>query len=205
MDIPPLPRRKTIRLQNYDYSQNGAYFVTICTAHKRPLFGVVRRGDPFGRPPVPAYVELSETGRIVESYLTEIPSHYPDVHLASYVIMPDHIHMILVLTQNQPQRAGQCPAPTEESDLSCRRGGTPGPPATTEKPAPPCRRGGTPGPPALPKIINAFKSLTTRKAGTSLWQRGYYEHILRNQQDFDEAAGYIQGNPARRMEREGFL
>ena len=224
MDIPPLPRRKTIRLQNYDDSQNGAYFVTICTAHKRPLFGVVRRGDPFGRPPVPAYVELSETGRIVESYLTEISSHYPDVHLASYVIMPDHIHMILVLTQNQPQRAGQCPAPTEESDLSrrrggtpgppattekpappCRRGGTPGPPATTEKPAPPCRRGGTPGPPALPKIINAFKSLTTRKAGISLWQRGYYEHILRNQQDFDEAAGYIAGNPVRRMEREGFL
>ena len=205
MDIPPLPRRKTIRLQNYDYSQNGAYFVTICTAHKRPLFGVVRRGDPFGRPPVPAYVELSETGRIVESYLTEIPSHYPDVHLASYVIMPDHIHMILVLTQNQPQRAGQCPAPTEESDLSCRRGGTPGPPATIEKPAPPCRRGGTPGPPALPKIINAFKSLTTRKAGTSLWQRRYYEHILRSQQDFNEAAGYIAGNPVRRMEREGFL
>ena len=205
MDTPPLPRRKTIRLQNYDYSQNGAYFVTICTAYKRPLFGVVRRGDPFGRPPVPAYVELSETGRIVESYLTEIPSHYPDVHLASYVIMPDHIHMILVLTQNQPQRAGQCPAPTEESDLSRRRGGTPGPPATTEKTAPPCRRGGTPGPPALPKIINAFKSLTTRKAGTSLWQRGYYEHILRNQQDFDEAAGYIAGNPVRRMEREGFL
>ena len=205
MDTPPLPRRKTIRLQNYDYSQNGAYFVTICTAHKRPLFGVVRRGDPCGRPPVPVYAELSEIGRIVESYLTEIPSHYPDVHLASYVIMPDHIHMILVLTQNQPQRAGQCPAPTEESDLSCRRGGTPGPPATTEKPVPPCRRGGTPGPPALPKIINAFKSLTTRKAGTSLWQRGYYEHILRNQQDFDEAAGYIAGNPVRRMEREGFL
>ena len=185
MDTPPLPRRKTIRLQNYDYSQNGAYFVTICTAHKRPLFGVVRRGDPCGRPPGPAYVELSELGRIVESYLTEIPSHYPDVHLASYVIMPDHIHMILVLTQNQPQRAGQCPAPTEESDLSCRRGGTP-------------------GPPALPKIINAFKSLTTRKAGTSLWQRGYYEHILRNQQDFDEAAGYIAGNPVRRLKQEGF-
>ena len=224
MDIPPLPRRKTIRLQNYDYSQNGAYFVTICTAHKRPLFGVVRRGDPCGRPPVPAYVELSETGRIVESYLTEIPSHYPDVHLASYVIMPDHIHMILVRTKTQSQWAGQCPAPTEESDLSCRRGGTPGPPATIEKPAPPCRRGGTPGPPAttektappcrrggtpgppaLPKIINAFKSLTTRKAGTSLWQRGYYEHILRNQQDFNEAAGYIAGNPVRRMEREGFL
>lgn len=205
MDTPPLPHRKTIRLQNYDYSQNGAYFVTICTAHKRPLFGVVRRGDPCGRPPVPVYAELSEIGRIVESYLTEIPSHYPDVHLASYVIMPDHIHMILVLTQNQPERAGQCPAPTEESDLSCRRGGTPGPPATTEKPVPPCRRGGTPGPPALPKIINAFKSLTTRKAGCSLWQRGYYEHILRNQQDFDEAAGYIAGNPVRRLEREGFL
>ena len=201
----PLPRRKTIRLQNYDYSQAGAYFVTICTAHKRPLFGVVRRGDPRGYPPVPAYVELSETGRIVESYLTEIPSHYPDVGLASYVIMPDHIHMILVLTQNQPQQAGQCPAPTEESDPSCRRGGTPGPPAPAGKSDPSCRRGGTPVSPALPKIISAFKSLTTRKAGTSLWQRGYYEHILRNQQDFSEAARYIQGNPARRLEREGFL
>ena len=201
----PLPRRKTIRLQNYDYSQAGAYFVTICTAHKRPLFGVVRRGDPCGRPPVPAYVELSETGRIVESYLTEIPSHYPDVGLASYVIMPDHIHMILVLTQNQPQQAGQCPAPTEESDPSCRRGGTPASPAPAGKSDPSCRRGGTPGPPALPKIISAFKSLTTRKAGTSLWQRSYYEHILRNQQDFSEAARYIQGNPARRLEREGFL
>ena len=201
----PLPRRKTIRLQNYDYSQVGAYSVTICTAHKRPLFGVVRRGDPCGRPPVPAYVELSETGRIVESYLTEIPSHYPDVGLASYVIMPDYIHMILVLTQNQPQRAGQCPAPTEESDLSSRRGGTPASPAPAGKSDPSCRRGGTPGPPALPKIISAFKSLTTRKAGTSLWQRGYYEHILRNQQDFSEAARYIQGNPARRLEREGFL
>ena len=200
----PLPRRKTIRLQNYDYSQVGAYSVTICTAHKRPLFGVVRRGDPCGRPPVPAYVELSETGRIVESYLTEIPSHYPDVGLASYVIMPDYIHMILVLTQNQPQRAGQCPAPTEESDLSSRRGGTPASPAPAGKSDPSCRRGGTPGPPALPKIISAFKSLTTRKAGTSLWQRGYYEHILRNQQDFDEAAGYIAGNPFRRLEREGF-
>ena len=73
-----------------------------------------------------------------------------------------------------------------------------------EKPEPFQRRGGTPGPPALPKIINAFKSLTTRKAGISLWQRGYYEHILRNQQDFDEAAGYIAGNPFRRLEREGF-
>lgn len=54
MDIPPLPRRKTIRLQNCDYSQNGAYFVTICTAYKRPLFGVVRRGVTPGRPPRPA-------------------------------------------------------------------------------------------------------------------------------------------------------
>ena len=129
----PLPRRKTIRLQNYDYSQAGAYFVTICTAHKRPLFGVVRRGDPRGYPPVPAYVELSETGRIVESYLTEIPSHYPDVGLASYVIMPDHIHMILVLTQNQPQRAGQCPAPTEEPGPSYHRGGAPVSPAPAGK------------------------------------------------------------------------
>ena len=50
MDTPPLPRRKTIRLQNYDYSQNGAYFVTICTAHKRPLFGVVRRGRTLAGP-----------------------------------------------------------------------------------------------------------------------------------------------------------
>ena len=122
MEMPPLPRRKTIRLQNYDYFQSGAYFVTICTAHRSAILGN---------------------------------------------IIPPTSHSV---------GAGLGPAPT-----------------------------------AIPELVRQLKSFSSRKINRisnvpkrAIWQRGYYEHILRNQQDFDKAAGYIAENPARRLEREEF-
>ena len=174
MDTPPLPHRKTIRLQNYDYSQNGAYFVTICTAHKRPLFGVVRRGDPCGRPPGPAYVEYTALGKIAYQTFSLLESIYP-VSVPCFVVMPDHVHAIIVLEPRATARVA----------------------------------------PTLGRVVGAYKSKTAtqwlhickenHQTMGNIWQRGYYEHILRNQQDFDEAAGYIAGNPVRRLEWEGFL
>lgn len=156
-----LPERKPLRLKEYDYSQNGAYFVTICTRDRAPLFGrMVGAAHPGG-----PYVELSELGRIVEQHLAAIPSVYRAAEVDRYVIMPDHIHFILSLDQNGPPG---CAAPT-----------------------------------SLPKIVSALKSLCTRSANAPLWQRGYYEHVIRNQADFDAAAEYIQTNPARRLERLG--
>ena len=154
------PERKPLRLKEYDYSQNGAYFVTICTKSRTPLFGrIVGAAHPGG-----PHVELSELGQIVEHHLTAIPNFYPTAAIEHYIIMPDHIHFILSLDQNGPPR---CAAPT-----------------------------------SLPKVVNALKSLCSRSAKIPLWQRGYYEHVIRNQQDMDAAAEYIQTNPARRLERE---
>ena len=170
----PLPRRKTIRLQNYDYSHNGAYFVTICTALREPLFGVVRRGDPRGRPPGLAYVKHTALGEIACQAFSFVESIYP-VSVPSFVVMPDHVHAIIVLESRATARVA----------------------------------------PTLGRIVGAYKSKTATQwlyickenhhIMGNIWQRGYYEHILRSQQDFDEAVRYIQGNPARRLGQEGSL
>ena len=154
------PKRKRLRLQSYDYTQDGSYFVTICTRNRAPLFGrIVGAAHPGG-----PYVELSELGRIVEQHLTAISSVYRAAEVEHYVIMPDHIHFILSLDQNGPP---ECAAPT-----------------------------------SLPKIISALKNLCTRSANAPVWQRGYYEHVIRNQADFDAAAEYIKTNPARWLEQQ---
>ena len=175
MDTPPLPRRKTIRLQNYDYSQNGAYFVTICTAQRQPILGklIPPTSNAVGAGPRPTRVALSPFGEIVAQTWDDLPNHNSGLSLGPFIIMPDHIHGILILEG----RAGLGPAPT-----------------------------------AIPELVRQLKSFSSRKINKisnapkhAIWQRGYYEHILRNQQDFDEAAGYIAGNPVRRLERGGFL
>ena len=167
-----LPCRKTIRLQNYDYSQNGAYFVTICTALKEPLFGVVCRGDPCGRPPVPAYVEYTPLGEIACQTFAVLDSIYP-VSVPCFVVMPDHVHAIIMLERRATARVA----------------------------------------PTLGRVVGAYKSkvchqwlAVCKRRGIimgEIWQRGYYEHVLRSQQDFDGAAQYIRGNPARWAEGGG--
>lgn len=175
MDAPPLPRRKTTRLQHYDYSQNGAYFVTICTARREPIFGkiVPLSAHAVGAGPRPARVELSPSGELVAQTWDDLPNHNTGLSLGPFIIMPDHIHGILILEG----RAGLGPAPT-----------------------------------AIPELVRQLKSFSSRRINKMLytpkrviWQRGYYEHVIRSQQDFDETAGYILGNPARRLEREGSL
>jgi putative transposase len=84
---PDKHHRRSIRLNGYDYSQNGAYFVTICTNNHEKIFGNVNNGK----------MELNEYGKIVDQYWIEIPKHYPNVILDEYIIMPYHIHGIIVI------------------------------------------------------------------------------------------------------------
>ena len=88
MDFP-VPMRKPNRLADYDYSQNGAYFVTICTQYKRCVFGTVQDG-----PDEPA-MHMNETGLTVERVIQTIPLHYPTVELSGYSVMPNHVHLLL--------------------------------------------------------------------------------------------------------------
>ena len=170
MDTPPLPRWKSIRLPAYDYAQNGAYFVTICTSQKRPLFGAVRRGGPRGRPPVSPFVQLTPLGQIAQDTISCLGTICP-VSVPCFVVMPTHIHAILVLEQRATARVA----------------------------------------PTLGQVVGAYKSKVAnqwlavcKERGTimgQIWQRGYYDHIIRNQQDFDQTAAYILGNPARWAEK----
>lgn len=159
-----LPKRKPTAIPHYDYSQPGAYFITLCVEKRRPILGKIDSSPQ---------VVLSSIGKIVSDVWYSLPQRFPCLDAISqsiFVVMPDHIHGILQITA-----------------------------------------GGASPPPTLHQILGSFKSITTIETnrllgtpGQKLWQRSAYEHILRNQQDFDEAAGYIAENPARRLEREEF-
>ena len=161
-----LPKRKQIRLQGYDYSQSNAYYITICTFNREHLFGEIVGETLCGRPNNPH--------EMIQKWLLEIENKYTNAKIDNHIIMPDHIHIILFLTD---YHAGS---------VSDDHTGSP-----------------------LPKIIDWFKTMTTNeyirgvKDGNyppfdkHIWQRNYYEHIIRNQQDYSEIWQYINDNPAR--------
>ena len=157
-----LPQRKTIRLKDYDYSQAGFYFVTICTENRRMLFGS-DEGATIGRLP------LTEAVKIIETALRNIETIYSNVFIDEYVIMPNHIHFILVIG-NRIDNGRSMAAP-----MICR-------------------------------IIQQFKGYVTkncRQKGFG-WQKSYYEHIIRNEEDLQKIRDYIHDNPAKWQDDEYF-
>ena len=108
-----LPNRKSHRLQNYDYSQSGYYFVTICVKNREPLLGAINVGR--GLAPAGVSIQRSPIGIVVEQQLFELESRYDFVKIDKYVIMPNHIHFILVLAD---KAAGASPRPTL-TDIIC--------------------------------------------------------------------------------------
>ncbi len=170
-----LHKRHSIRLYEYDYSLSGMYFVTICTQNKVCLFGKVVE-NTVGAGLCPAltenFVELSEHGKIIEEQWNALPHRFSNIVLHEYVIMPNHFHAIIeieppVIEANIDDiRAGQSPAPT------------------------------------VGNIIGAFKSISTKECnkmdnvcGRKIWQRNYYEHIIRNQKSYTNITDYIASNP----------
>jgi REP element-mobilizing transposase RayT len=154
------PTRKQIRLTNYDYSQNGAYFITFCTRNRQPLLWENAVGTASGRPP------LSHHGVIVEDAIHNINSKYSGVHVDKYVVMPNHVHMILVIQQD-------CGRPMAV--------------------------------PTISRVLNQCKGYASRQSGFSLWQARYYEHVIRNEQDYLDIWEYIDSNPSRWLDDEYYL
>ena len=162
---PDKHHRRSIRLKGYDYTQNGAYFVTICTWHRQNLFGDIVSGE----------MQLSRNGEIIESYWDNLIKHHRHVELDQFVIMPNHVHGIIVLTDSQV---------IANNDLSGRL-----------NQLRPQRHG-------IPEIIRGFKTFSARSinrhrklTGVSVWQRGYYEHIIRSQESLQRIREYIINNP----------
>ena len=154
--------RKQLRLNNYDYSNNGAYFITVCTQGRRNILSRIIVGEGFH--PLPK-VELTKIGIEIENTINFINDNYRNVFIEKYVIMPNHIHLILYLGYENL---------------------------------------GGHGNPPLQKIVGQLKSFTTKKYGKILWQRSYYDHIIRNENEYAEIWSYIDSNPSKWLEDEYF-
>ena len=180
-----LPKRKHPRLENYDYSSAGAYFVTICTQNRRCVLSrIVGRGLASA---ITSGIEYTLFGKIAEEQLLLLEKRYPCLTVEQYSIMPNHIHAILILAN---EAAGASPRPTI-MDIVCAHKSL----TTRENEA----AGASPRP-TIMDIVCAYKSLTTRECKKNgfdgkLFQTSFYEHIIRGQEDYDEIAKYIYENP----------
>ena len=201
---PNIHHRRSIRLKGYDYTQQGAYFVTICTHQRNCLFGEIVDGE----------MKLNTNGEIARGSWLSIPRHFQNVELDEFVIMPNHLHGIILIVnnsevegevlanqdflqsrsevegealaisndQNQQNLSRQCFAPTVNTGETIKINGT--------------------KPQSLAAIIQNYKSVSTRQInrinkakGNIIWQRNYYEHIIRDEEALNNIRQYIFNNP----------
>lgn len=163
---PRIHHRRSLRLKEYDYSQAGAYFVTICTKERDCLFGPVVEGE----------MQTNAAGEMIRRVWDELPVQYPGVEIDEFIVMPNHVHGVVVLTGKNLGQA-QGPAPTR----------------------------------TLADVIHRFKSFTTccyslgvkedgwRPYAGQLWQRNYYEHVVRGDKELEQIREYIANNPLQWM------
>jgi REP element-mobilizing transposase RayT len=171
---PDKHHRRSIRLKGYDYTQEGAYFVTVCSFNRQCIFGEVIDGE----------VKLSDCGNIVKDRWTDIPIHFPHIEFDAFVVMPNHLHGIILIVGNIDEIDGRgtaCCAPTTKTQ------GFGGLVAGS-----------------LPVIIRSFKSAVSKQINqmpgapsTKVWHRGFYEHVIRNDDELTRIRQYIDQNPLR--------
>jgi len=162
---PHRHHRRSIRLKGYDYSQAGGYFVTVCSQNRDCVFGEIADGQ----------IRLNVFGEIVQACWYDLPRHHSRVELDAFVIMPNHVHGIIVLKGVGAQHAAVIQGH-----------------AQTNVP-----------PDTLGAIVRSFKSAVTKQInelqgtpGTLMWQRNYYEHTIRNSEELGRIRQYIVNNPA---------
>ena len=155
-----LPKRKNNRLSDFDYSLPHAYFITICTDKRRNLFWrklgkteVCFEGDP-----------LSENGKKIRQVITEVAQHYPAVSVDKYVIMPNHVHLLLRINTDCDGRPMAAPT--------------------------------------ISTLVNQMKGAATKQIGFPIWQKGFYDHVIRSNDDYRDIWNYIEANPFRWYEDE---
>jgi REP element-mobilizing transposase RayT len=188
-------RKNSLRLQNFDYTQPGNYFITICTYDRLHLFGKVVKGEMI----------LNLFGRIAEYHWQRIPNHFKNAQLLDFCVMPHHIHGIICLTNKYDNGTSvvvgvkHCKQKFSSFNNNIASNASPlhDQPQQFHK----LRQNGTiPG--SIPAIIQNFCSITTRKInrirktpGSKVWQRGYYDHINRNDIELLNIRNYIINNP----------
>lgn len=154
-----LPKRKNIRLNDYNYSSNGAYFITICTKNKENLLwknvgaNCVRPLDQL---------PLSKIGIVIENEIYKLNTVYENIKVDKYQIMPNHIHLIIFIYEDS--------------------------------------NGRTQFAPTISRIIKQFKGSITKQIGFSIWQKSFYDRIIRNENEYQSVWNYIHNNPLKYLE-----
>ena len=177
-------RISSSRMQSWDYGTNGAYFITICTANRVQYFGDILNGN----------MQLNEIGHLAKNYWLEIPHHFPFIELGNFVMMPNHVHGILIIDKNVIVTAIDV-----ETRLIASL------PFIPEIPTPTNKTGGFAGNKNpmfhenISRIIRWYKgrcSFEMRKIHADFaWQPRFYDHIIRNSKSFDTIQNYITNNP----------
>ncbi|MEH2196619.1 MAG: transposase [Nostoc sp.] len=169
---PQIHHRHSIRLKGYDYTQPGAYFITICSKGRQCLFGNVVNGE----------MQLNSLGHIAFNCWQTIPDHFPHIELDTFVVMPNHLHGILIIT-DKPVGTQQFCALNQHLDCNTEQFGKP-----------------LPG--SISTVIRSYKGVVSKRInkiwqikGQSIWQRNFYEHIGREQKSVDNIREYILYNP----------
>lgn len=158
MDNSKLPNKQAIRLKNYDYNSPGTYFITICTKNREEILSHICVGTGvLDRP----QNRLTKYGQIADKQLIFMSDFYDNVAVDKYVIMPNHIHLLLTIKASPNGRSGT-PVPTNS---------------------------------LVAKFISTFKRFCNKVYGYNIWQDRYYDHIIRNQEDYNAKWEYIEYNP----------
>jgi putative transposase len=216
MDSPQKCHRRSIRLAGYDYRIAGAYFVTLCTQNRKCLLGNVANGE----------MTLNDSGHMIHRVWNELPHYYPGVDIDTFQIMPNHVHGIIILV-GEPAGVGQPRgvAPTKRPSpgnkdwkhnslvgagpCACPGPGQPRGPAPTMDMAGRAHDNKPVVELSLPEVVHRFKTMTTKKYTVGvkqsgwpafpgkLWQRNYYERIIRDSDELVQIRQYILDNPQR--------
>lgn len=190
-DNPNIRNRKSIRLKEHDYTQPGMYFITICVQNRKCLFGHIKNKTFFPNP----------AGKMIEKWYYQLEHKFPDIKCHEMIVMPNHFHCIIEITGDGVTNVGADPRvspgendPNADADPVGGGGGV-----------------GSPHPPnpSIPQVVQWFKTMTTNeyirgvksdswlRFDGKLWQRNYWEHIIRNEKAYRNISAYIINNPSK--------
>ena len=158
-----LSTRKQNRLTEYDYGTPNAYFITICTDKRKKLFWK----DAGANIDCPQSVPLTKLGILARQSITEIPKHYPMISVDHFVIMPNHVHLLLQINTDVNGRSMIAPT--------------------------------------ISTVVRLMKGTVSKQAGFSVWQKGFYDHVIRNDNDYRDIWNYTEGNPSKWTEDKLYI
>ncbi len=161
-----LPKRKQTRWNEYDYSNKGAYFITICTNGRKQILSHIPA--EIGVTEDAQQPNLTSYGKIAEDCINQIGNFYEDIKIDQFVIMPNHIHLILFVYGNEPKKNAR-----QHSLVS--------------------------------KFVSTLKRFCNKQYGENIWQRSYFDHIIRDKTDYQTHIRYIAQNPLKWNEDEFFF